>query len=179
MLSSEVQRQLYQPSHRILRRINSLDRVSSNFLVQLIKCLSGDGYDYPVTFVFEFGNVDDRDKIWLIWYLDKVRGCVSSYLLSTELLQVLGDLEYDEPGYRICQMQLQAICRLCGRLPPSCTLSVSSLVPAADPTPIGPYEIICEGTLNGLKVCAKKLKPSFSDWGFVMEVLCQDCNNRS
>ena len=179
MFSRKVQQQVYQPSHRTLRQINDLKKSSPDFLVQLFNCLSGDGHDYPVEFILEFGNVDDRDKVWLISYLDNVRVCVSLYLLSTEPLQVLGDLKYDGRAYRMCRDELQEVCRVCKRLPPSYTLSVPSLVPATDPTPIGPYEIICEGLLNGSKVCTKKLDPSFSDWEFVTKVHCQDYNSHS
>ena len=185
MSSPEDQQQVYYPAHRILRRINSLKRSSYDFPSQLIKCITGDGHDYPIYFVFQFGNVDDRDKMWFICYLHDVRICISLPLLSTEPVQVLGDLEYYGPGYRRFREELQNICRLCQRLPPSCTLNVSSLVPAANPTSSGPYETICGGSLNGSKVCAKKLRPfliagsGFDFVNFVTEVLCQDCSSHS
>ena len=60
---------------------------------------------------------------------------------------------------------------MCNELPQSCKLDVSSLVPTTDQTPVGPYETVCEGSLNGSKVCAKKLHPSHSSgWGSLREV---------
>ena len=54
-------------------------------------------------------------------------------------------------------------------------LDVSSLVPTADPTPTGPYEILYEGLLGDSKICVKKLDSSLtSDLGVFTKVLCQN-----
>ena len=67
------------------------------------------------------------------------------------------------------------ICLIEKRLPQSHMLDVSSLVPTADPTPTGPYEILYEGLLDGSRVCVKKLDPSLtSDSGIFTKVLCQN-----
>lgn len=156
MSSHKAQQQGYKPSHHILQGLNRLKRSSPDFADQLTSLLPRNEYEY-LTFL---DNFHEEDEAWFFDYLENVRVCVSLYLLSTEPVQVLDDLEYDGPAHRRCRVGLQKICRDRAILPLSYKLFVSSFTPTPDPNHVGgPYEIICEGWLNGSKVYVKKVHP--------------------
>ena len=162
MSSPKFQQQVYKPSSITLQRLNNLERPSPKFPDQLTNLLTKIEYEYPLL----FENLCDEDRAWFVEYLENVCVCVPLYSLSTEPVQVLDDLEYDSPAYQKCRGELQEICGHWERLPRSYLFDVSSLVPAAGSTPIGgPYQITCEGLLNGSKVCAKMLHPSHLSYG--------------
>ena len=83
--------------------------------------------------------------------------CVSLYCLYTEPAQALDTLNPADPAYQKCLDVLQRTCFNAEKLPRSYTLDVSSFVPVARPTPIGPYKIIYEGSINGSKAWAKEV----------------------
>jgi hypothetical protein len=83
--------------------------------------------------------------------------CVTLYPLYTEPAQALYTFNPVDLAYRNCLYVLQSICRNVEKLPRSYILDVSSFVPIAGPTPIGPYEIIYEGSINGLEAWAKEV----------------------
>ena len=54
--------------------------------------------------------------------------------------------------------------------------SICAFVLTAHRTGFGPYEMLYEGSLNGSKVCVKKLDPSLTlDWEHVIMVLRKPC----
>ena len=164
MSSPEALQPVYKPSHKALRDLNRLERSSPNFPDQLTSLLSRKNYgDYNF-----LKSLQSQDKGWLIEYLDNV--CVHLTVpLSTEPAQVLNTLDSVGPAYQECLRVLRWICHIAERLPRSYMLDVSFLAPIADPSLVGPYETFYEGSLNGAKVYAKKLKASFPS-GLV---LCQ------
>ncbi|KAF9792023.1 kinase-like domain-containing protein [Thelephora terrestris] len=148
MPSPKAQRPVFKPSDDALQELDRLKRFSPNFPDQLASLLSRENFqDWDVC-----KSLREEDAVWLIEYLDNA----------------LDTLDPVDPAYRKCLDVLQKICFIFKRLPRSYILDVSSFVPIAGPTPIGPYEIIYKGSINGLKAYAKKLSPSLSSkWSYV------------
>lgn len=119
--------------------------------------------------VFRARTKDGLSSIWIMSV------CTSLYPLSTEPAQVLNTLDSVGPAYQECLRVLRWICYIEERLPRSYMLDVSLLPPIADPSSTGPYETLYEGSLNGAKVCAKKLRASFPSGSVLCQRRCFFC----
>lgn len=80
MSSRKVLQLVYDPSHDILQQLNNLKRSLPDFPDQLIDLLSRKEYESPI-FSDRFR---DKDRTWLVEYLDKVRVPLSLHPVSTE-----------------------------------------------------------------------------------------------
>lgn len=145
------------PSSPTLQQLHRLDKPSPDFHDQLCNILYGEEYVQCVP------NLQNDDAVWLIDYLDTVRCHVA---LSHSLLnqtQVLDDLDPPSPGFRKCLRALKTICGTRAILPSSYTTSSHRLNIGPEPFASGGYGDVYKGTLDGRRVCIKRVRVYIQD----------------
>jgi hypothetical protein len=140
------------PSLQVLQQLDRLNRSLSEFHDQLCNILYGEVYTQCVR------NLRGDDLVWLVDYLEKV--CLHATLphLPLKPSQALDSLDPASPGFRKCLRDFREICGR-GILPTSYTLSSSHLLNIrSEPFASGGYGDVYEGTLDGLRVCIKRIR---------------------
>ena len=139
------------PGPPALQGLRHLNRSSTNFHDQLNKILSGDEYQQCAQ------NLQGDDLVWLVDYLDKVRRRLALAHPLPKPLQVLGSLELSSRASRKCLCELRSICGANGILPTSYTIT-SHLNVESDPFAFGGFGDVYHGTLDGSRVCIKRVR---------------------
>ncbi|KAF9645424.1 kinase-like protein [Thelephora ganbajun] len=124
------------PSSSALQRLHYLDTSSPDFYDQLGKVLYGQEYVQCVP------NLMNDDLVWLVDYLDKA----------------LDRLDLSSPVSRKCLRELRNICGTSAILPTPYTLSNELLDIGPNPFASGGFGDVYHGTLNGLRVCVKRVR---------------------
>lgn len=140
------------PDSPVLQQLHRLDRSSPNFYNQLYDLLRGDEYARCMP------NLQGDDVIWVVDYLDKVRHRTAHPHSPLKSSQVLGDLDPSSTASRECLRELRNICGIKATLPKSYTLSSGRLNIDPEPFIQGGFGDVYRGTLDGLKVCVKRMR---------------------
>ena len=140
------------PNSPVLQRLDHLDGSLSGFHDQLHDLLYGEEYHQCVR------DLQGDDLVWLVDYLDRVRPRVTVRHSPLKPAQVFDNLNPSSAASRKCLRELRSICGASGILPTSDTLSSDLL--AIDPHPFtsGGYGDVYAGTLNGSRVCIKRMR---------------------
>ena len=77
MSPREAQQEVYKPSDRFLRRIDRLEKSSTDFPGQLVDLFEEKDYNFAK-------ELQDEDQDWLVEYLDNVCSSAALYPRSTE-----------------------------------------------------------------------------------------------
>jgi len=148
-----------QPNHPALQQLHCLDLSSPDFDDQLCNILYGEGYKQCV----RNGPLEGDDQAWLVDYLDKVR-CWAAHAHSLiRLAQALGCLDRTSFASRQCLRELRMICGAGAILPTSYTSPSLRLSVAPSPFASGDNRDMYEGTLDGSKVCVKRVPVYIQD----------------
>ena len=140
------------PSRSPLEQLRSLDESSLEFQDQVSNILAGKQFkDWVPT-------IQDDDVVGLVDYLDKVRRrfSLASFLLI--LPKALDTLDPAGSAFRRCLRELRHVCGTRTILPPSYTLSSQILRVGPHPVAAGGSGDVYKGTLNGLRVCIKRVR---------------------
>ncbi|KAF9644146.1 kinase-like protein [Thelephora ganbajun] len=129
------------PSSPALQRLHRLDTSSPDFDDQLCSALYGGEY------VQCLQNLKGDDLVWLADYLDRA----------------LNGLEPSCTASRKCLRELRYICGTSAILPTSYKLSPDLLSITSDPFASGGYGDVYHGTLNGSRICAKRVRAYIQD----------------
>jgi len=140
------------PNSPALQQLHRLDRSSPEFHDQLCNVFYGEDYQKCVP------NLQGDDLVWLVDYLDKVRRHVAFPYTPLKLSQAFDGLDPSSAAFRKCLRELKTICGARGMLPTSYTLSASLLAIGSDPFASGGYGDVYDGTLDGLRVCIKRVR---------------------
>lgn len=141
------------PSPLPLQQLDRLDASSPEFGDQLKNVLYGQEYMECVP------NLEGDDLEWIVEYLSKVRRHTPLPTLHPfEQAQVLRDLDPSGLASRKCLRELRSICGARMILPASYTLSSHLLHISDDPFVSGGFSDVYEGSLNGSKVCIKRIR---------------------
>ncbi|KAF9645415.1 kinase-like protein [Thelephora ganbajun] len=124
------------PSSPALHRLHHLNASSPDFHDQLCNVLYGQEYQQCVL------NLQDDDLVWIVDYLDKA----------------LNGLDPSGAASRKCLRELGSICSTNAILPTSYTLSADLLDISTDPFAWGGCGDVYRGTLNGSRVCVKRVR---------------------
>ena len=140
------------PSSSTLQQLHHLDKSSPNFQDLLCNVFYGEGYRQSVP------NLQGDDPMWLVDYLDKVRRQIAFLHPPLNPTQALDGLDPSSAAFRKCLRELRSICGTRGILPASYMLSSDLLDVAPDPFASGGYGDVHKGTLDGSKVCIKRVR---------------------
>jgi len=140
------------PSHNPLKQLLHLDRSSTDFHDQVSNILQGEEYNQWVP------SIQGDDLVGIVNYLDKVRRHVSPSHSPLKLPQTLDDLDPSDSAFRRCLRELRHICGTRTVLPASYTFSSRNLNIGPRPVASGGSGDVYEGSLSGLKVCAKRVR---------------------
>ena len=143
----------YDPYEQLYR----LDRSSSRFHDQVSNVLYGGEYKKTVP------NLQDEDLVRFIDYLDEVRRRIPLFYSPLNLPEALDTLDPPSSAFRKCLRELRHICGSRTILPTSHTLSSSLLITSSHPVASGSCGDVYEGTLNGSKICAKRVRAYVKD----------------
>ena len=140
------------PSSPALQKLHRLAVSSPDYGGNLYEVLHEEDYRECVA------NIGGDDLTWLVDYLDKV--CALHRLLHSVLnpAQALDDLESSSEAYRKCRRELRTICGTNGILPTSFTPLSQLQYTGEEPFADGAYGEVFHGTLDGSKVCIKRIK---------------------
>ena len=127
-----------------------LDRSSTDFGDKLNEILHKEEYE-------EWVSTLKNDLMWFINYLDRVSRLCIPPLILLKSAQALEKLDPSAPASRKCMRELKTICRTHLILPTSYTIS-PNLTVDPDAFASGGYARVHEGTLDGAKVCVKRLQ---------------------
>ena len=141
-----------KPSHGLLQQLHLLSRTSPEFLDKLSSILYGEEYKRSVP------NLRGDDLVWLVDYLDEVRCHVSLLRSPLKLPQALDILDPASPAFRKSLRELRHICGARAILPRSHALLSSLKITSRQPVASGGSGDVYEGTLNGSKVCVKRVR---------------------
>ncbi|KAF9642913.1 kinase-like protein [Thelephora ganbajun] len=119
-----------------IQRLHRLDTSSPDFHDQLCNVLYGEEYTQCAA------NLQGDDLVWLVDYLDKT----------------LNRLDPSGAASRKCLRELRNICGTNAILPTSYTLSADLLGVGTDPFAWGGFGDVYHGTLNGSRVCVKRVR---------------------
>ena len=141
------------PNSPTLQQLDHLDSSSTDFHNQLCNVLHGEEYSRCMT------NLQGDDLVRLVDYLDKVRRRRVTFPNSPlKLAQALDNLDPSGPAFRKCLRELRNRCSAGGILPTSYTLSPHLLNVGSEPFASGGRGDVYEGTLDGSRVCIKRVK---------------------
>ena len=135
-----------------LQQLHRLNRSSPDFHHQLSNALRAQEYQQCVL------NLQGDDLAWLVDYLNEVRRCVAIPRSLFKLSQALGDLDPSSPTPRTCLRELRNICGTRAILPTSYPISPDLLTTGPNPFASGSYGDVYEGTLDGSRVCIKRVR---------------------
>ena len=139
-------------SHHPLTRLRRLDASSPTFHDQVDTILHEEEYRRWMS------GLQGEDLMGLVDYLDNVCRRVSLFSSPLNLRQALNALDPGSPAFRKCLREFKNICGPKMILPTSYT--VSSQLSNINPHPVasGGSADVYEGTLNGSKVCIKRVR---------------------
>jgi len=138
-------------SQNLLDQLRRLNSFSSEFHDQLCNVLYGREYRQSVQ------CLQGDDLVWFVEYLNKVR-CRNVFPHSPiKSVQALDSLNPASFAFRECLRELRSICGNNGILPTSYFLS-SLLNIDSDPFCSGGYGDMYEGSLDGSRVCVKRVR---------------------
>ena len=140
------------PSSLALLQFRHLDRSSPDFGDQLCDVLYGSEYNQYAL------NIQGDDFMWLVNYLDEVRCRVSPPHSLLKPAQALDCLDPSGPAFRKCLRELRSRCGTGGILPASYILPSRRLNVGSEPFAAGAYGDVYEGTLDGSRVCIKRIR---------------------
>ena len=140
------------PSPPALQQLHHLDRSSPEFHDHLCNVFYGEEFQKCVQ------NLQGDDLVWLIDYLDKVRRHVVLLCPPIKPSQAFDSLDPSGSAFRKCLRELRAVCGARGMLPTSYMLSASLLHIETDPFASGGYGDVYHGTLDGSRVCIKRVR---------------------
>ena len=135
-----------------LQKLYHLNRPSPDFHDQLCSVLYGEEYQKCVP------NLQGEDLVYLVNYLDEVHRHISPLRSLLKPAQALDYLNPSSYASRKCRRELRTICGARGILPTSYTLSSDLLNISPDPFAAGGYGDVYEGTLDGSRVCVKRVR---------------------
>ena len=140
------------PSSPALQRLDLLNGPSPDFHNQLSNVLCGEEYRRSVL------DLQGDDLVWLVDYLDKVRSHVNFPHPPFKPAQALDALNPSSAASQKCLHELRSICGDRGILPTSYTRSSHLLGIGPNPFASGGYGDVYEGSLDGLRVCIKRVR---------------------
>ena len=136
-----------------MQRLRSLDRSSPGFHDQVCSVFYEEEYQKCVP------DLQGDDSAWLVEYLNEVRRrIILPRPAPLRLAQVLDGLNPSSPAFRKCLRELRRICGARGILPTSYTLSSHLLAMGPEPFASGGYGDVYDGTLDGSRVCVKRIR---------------------
>ena len=138
----------YNPYEQLCR----LDRSSSRFHDEVSNILYGGEYKQSVP------NLQDNDLVRLIDYLDEVRRRVLLLHTLLNLLEILNVLDPSSSTFWKCLHELRHLCGSRTILPTSHIILSPLLITSSHPVTSGSFGDVYEGTLDGSKVCAKRVR---------------------
>jgi hypothetical protein len=145
--------ELLMPSRSLLKQLRHLDRSSSEFRDQLVNnVLYGEEYKQWIP------TIQRDDLVGLIDHLDKVRCRVSLPHSSLKPSQALDDLDPASSAFRKCLHELRHVCNTGTIFPLPYTLSPLDLAVCHQPVASGDSCGVYEGSLNGSRVCVKRVR---------------------
>ena len=103
-------------------------------------------------------NLRGDDLTWLVDYLDKVCSLHRPLHPVLNLAQALDGLEPSSEAYRKCMHELRTICGTNGILPTSFASLSQLQYTSPEPFAEGARGEVFHGTLDGSKVCIKRIK---------------------
>ena len=140
------------PNPTALQQLHHLDTSSPAFHDQLGGVFSGEEYRRSVQ------NIEGNDLVSFVEYLDRVRRRIALPHSPFKPVQALDMLDPASSGFQKCLRELRNICGTRMILPTSCTISSSLMSTGLHPiTSKGPGDSY-EGTLDGSKVCVKRVQ---------------------
>ena len=137
--------------------LQKLHHLSRSFHDQLSDILYGDEYQQCVP------GLQGDDLVWLVEYLDKARHYVPPSRSPLRQAQVLDVLDSSSAASRKCLRELRSTCGTKGILPTSYTLSSHLLNIGPDPFASGGFGDVYKGTLDGSRVCIKRVRAYAKD----------------
>ena len=140
------------PGPPVLQKLYHLNRSSQDFRDQLSNVLHGEEYQQCVP------NLHGEDLVRFVDYLDEVCRRIPPPHSLLKPAQTLDCLNPSSDASRRCQRELRTICGARGILPTSYTLPSNHLSVSPDPFAAGGYGDVHEGTLDGSKVCIKRVR---------------------
>jgi hypothetical protein len=135
-----------------LQQLDRLDRSSPDSHDQLNDVLCGEEYKECVP------NLQGDDLAWLVDYLNKVCRRIAPPHSPLKSPKVLDDLDPSSAAFRKCLRELRSVCGTRGVLPTSYTLSPHLLNIDRDPFSSGGYGDVYRGTLDGSRICVKRVR---------------------
>jgi hypothetical protein len=145
------------PSLPVLRQLHRLDRSSSGFHDQLSDVLDGEEYKQCVP------DLQGDDLVFFVDYLDDVRRRIALPCSPLKPAQALGNFGPTSSNFQKCLRELKHICGTRMILPTSYTLPSHLLDICRHPVVSGGSGDVYEGTLNGSKVCVKRVREYSKD----------------
>ena len=141
-----------QPRNSALQKFRPLDTPPPDFGDKLGNVLQ-DGWEYAGC----ESKLGGDDLTWLVDYVDKVRRCLVFVYTHSKPVQALDLLEPSSNAFRKCSRELERICGANGILPTSRMPSSQSLNIDAEPFASGGFSRVFRGTLDGSRVCIKRI----------------------
>jgi len=141
----------------LLQQLRDLSRSSLGFHDQLSKVLYGEDYRQCAP------GLQGDDLAWLVDYLDKVLHRIALPRSPLKLAQALDGLDSSSATFRKCLRELGSICGAKGILPTSYTLPSDLLNVDPDPFASGGFGDVYQGTLDGERVCVKRVRVYLKD----------------
>ena len=145
------------PSLPALQQLHRLDKYSFEFPDQLTDVLCEEKYQQCAP------NLQGDDSVWLIGYLVMVRRCIALPHSPLKPPQALDLLDPFSPAFRKCLSELRTISSTSGILPTSYALPSGLLNIAPEPFASGGSGDVYEGTLDGSRVCIKRI------WAYIQD----------
>jgi len=142
-------------SHPFLQQLHCLSRFSPGFHDQLTEVLHGKKFQKHAP------NLQGDDLVWLIDYLDKVCHHMVFHPSLPKLAQALNVLGPTSSGFQKCLDELKSICGTRAILPTSYTPSLHPLNIDSEPFASGSVGDVYHGSLNGSRVCVKRMRTSY------------------
>jgi len=139
-------------SYNPLTHLRHLDTTSPTFQDQVSNILYGEEYTRWVS------DIQGEDLMELVDYLDKVGRRISLLRSPLNPHQVLNSLDPAIPAFRKRLRELRNICGSKMILPTSYMVSSNLLDISSRPVASGGSADVYEGTLNGSKVCVKRVR---------------------
>ena len=140
------------PPRSPLEQLRSLDESSPEFQSQVSNIVVAKEFkDWVPT-------IQDDDLVELVDYLDKVRRPLSLVSFLFILPKALDTLDPRSSAFRRCLRELRHVCGTRTILPSSYTLSSKFLGIGPQPVAAGSSGDLYEGTLDGLRVCIKRVR---------------------
>lgn len=140
-----------------LGHLRRLDRSAADFRDQLTNVLRRNDHKQLAS------TLGEKDLEWLVEYLDKVRDPIALPPSPLKSAQALDLLDPAIPEFRKCLCELRHICGTRTILPTSYIHSSSLVDVGRQPFASGGFGDLYEATLDGSKVCVKRVRAYAKD----------------